>query len=93
MDETTPAASSALVSNESSPLLASKRSSPTSPRVGGEGEAFCAEGLQTEIGRTFRGSSAAFHEEPLTPAAEDERRCSPATSDTSAKEDHSCPLT
>ena len=72
IDETAPAASSALVSSKSSPPSASKRSSPASPRVGGEGEAFCTEGLQIEIGRTFRGSSTAFLEEPLTLAAEDE---------------------
>ena len=72
IDETAPTASSALVSSESSPPSALKPSSPASPCVGGEGQAFCAEGLQTEIRRTFRESSEAFLEEPLTPAAEDE---------------------
>ena len=60
IDETASAASSALVNSESSPPSAIKRSSPTSPCIRGEGVAFWAEGLQTEIGRTFKGGSAAL---------------------------------
>ena len=103
IDETTLAASSALVSSESSPASTSKRSTPASPPVGeergggggggGGGEAFCVEGLQTEIGRTFRGSSEAFLREPLAPAVEDEGCYAPAISNTLAEEDHSYPLT
>ena len=102
IDETTLAASSALVSSESSPASTSKRSTPASPPVGeerggggggGGGEAFCVEGLQTEIGRTFRGSSEAFLREPLAPAVEDEGCYAPAISNTSAEKDHSYPLT
>ena len=51
---------------------------------------FCAGGLQIEIGRTFKGVSTALLKEPLAPTAEDERRCTPATS---AKEGNACPLT
>ena len=63
IDETASAASSALVSSESSPPTP-KRSLPVSPRIGGEGVVFCAEGLQIKIGRTFKGGSVALLEEP-----------------------------
>ena len=55
--------------------------------------AFYVEGLQIEIGRTFKGGLAALLKEPLAPIVEDERRCAPATSDTSAIEGNACPLT
>ena len=55
--------------------------------------AFYIEGLQIEIGRNFKGGSAALLKEPLAPSAEDERCCAPATSDTSAEEGNAYPLT
>ena len=88
-----PAASSVLVSGKSSPPLTPKWPLHLSPRIVEEGMAFCAGGLQIKIGRTFKGGSTTLLEEPLDPTAEDERRCTPATSDTLAKEGNACPLT
>ena len=65
IDETALAESSTLVNSESSPPLAPKRSSPASSHIGGEGVAFCTEGLHIEIGRTFKGGSTTLLEEPL----------------------------
>ena len=93
IDETVAAASSVLVNSESSPPSSPKRSSPASSPIGGEGVVFYAEGLQIKIGRTFKGGPAALLEEPLAPKEEYERRCAPASSDTSAKEGNAWPLT
>ena len=73
MDEIAPAGSSALESKESSSPPASRRSLPKSSAIEGGGSTLYVGGLQTEIGITSNGGSAALPEESLAFAAEAER--------------------
>ena len=75
MDETAPAVSSALRSKESPSPSASKRFLPNSSALQRGGSALCVEGLQTVIGITSNGGSAALPEKSLVFAAEPERGC------------------
>ena len=75
MDETTPAASSALKSKESPSPLASGRFPLNSSSLDEGGFALYAGGLQTVIGMTSNGGSAALLNESLAFAVEPERGC------------------
>ena len=91
--EIAPAASSALESKESLSLSASRRSLPKSSSNEGGGSALYARGLQTEIGITSNGGSAALPEESLAFAAEAERGCELVSLETSAIDGNACPYT
>ena len=93
MDETAPAASSALESKESPSPSASKRFLPNSSALEGGGSALYVGGLQTVIGITSNGGSTAFPEESLAFAAEPERSCELGALGTSAGGSDTCPYT
>ena len=69
MDEIAPAASSALKSKESPSPSASERFLPNFSALEGGGSALYVGGLQTVIGITSNGGSAALPEESLAFAA------------------------
>ena len=75
MDETAPAESSALKSKELPSPSASGRFLLNSSALEEEGSALYAGGLQTVIGMTSNGGSAALLEESLAFATEPERGC------------------
>ena len=88
-----PAASSALESKESSSPSASRHFLPKSTAIEGGGSALYAGGLQTEMGITSNGGSAALPEESLALAAEAERGCTPGALGTSVGDGNTCPCT
>ena len=88
-----PATSSALESKESSSPSASGCFLPKSFAIEGGGSALYAGGLQTKMGITSNGGSAALPEESLALAAEAERGCAPGALGTSAGDDDTCPYT
>ena len=93
MDEIAPAASSALESKESSSLSALERFLPKSSAIEGGGSALYAGGLQTEMGITSNGGSAALPEESLAFAAEAKLGCELGSLGTSAEDGNTFPYT
>ena len=93
MDEIASVACSTLESKESSSPSASGRFLPKSSAIEGGGSALYAGGLQTEMGITSNGGSAALPEESLVIAAEVERGCELGALGTSAGGGNTCPCT
>ena len=93
MDKTAPAASSTLKSKESPSPSASGSFLLNSSALEEEGSALYAGGLQTVIGMTSNGGSAALSEESLAFAAEPERGCELGVLGTSAGGGNTCPST
>ena len=93
MDETAPAASLALKSKESPSPSASGRFLLDSSSLEGGGLMLYTRGLQTVIGITSNGGSAALLEESLAFAAEPEQSCELGALGTSAGGGYTCPCT
>ena len=91
MDETAPAASSALKSKESPSLPASGPFVFNSSALEEGGSTLYAGGLQTVIGMTSNGCSAALQEESFVFAVEPERGCELGALGTSAGGGNTCP--
>ena len=93
MDETALAASSALKRKEFPSPSGSRRFLLNSSALEGGGFALYVGGLQTVIGMTSNGGSAALPEESLAFAAEPERGCELEALGTSAGGGNTCPNT
>ena len=93
MDETAPAASSALKRKESPSPSALKRFLPNASAFEGGGWALYVGGLQTVIGINSNGGSAALPEESLTFAVEPEWSYELGALGTSAGGSDACPCT
>ena len=93
MDEIAPAASSTLESKEFSSPSALGRFLPKSSAIEGGGSARYAGGLQTKMGITSNGGSAALPEESLAFAAKAERGCEVDALGTSAEDGNTFPYT
>ena len=91
MDEIALTASSALESKESSSPSASGRFLPKSFAIAEGGSALYIGGLQTEIGITSNGGTAALPEESLALAAEAKRGCEPGALWTSTEDGNTAP--
>ena len=93
MNESVPTASSALESKESSSPSASRHSLPKSLGIEGGCSALYVEGLQTEIGITSNGGSAALLEESLAFTTKTEKGCELGALGTSTGDGDACPCT
>ena len=93
MDEIAPATSSTLESKESPSPSASGSFLPKSSAIEGGGSTLYVERLQTEMGITFNGGSAALPKKYLAFAAEAERGCELSALGTLAGGGNTCPYT